>query len=784
MPLPWQLGVLAHVCGILAWAHAFPAVLVTALAGLACARARGLAFIVLGFGAGLAVGMPAADRESGPAWNAQGRIRGVVDEVRTHPGRRISVIARDVYAPETNASLPGRLLWNWENPAVIPLPGQEFETKLRVRELRSRANFGVSSSEAYWKRRGIGHRAYSRGDVPVLWGPLTVSLRCSLLEQVGSLVPESAGGATVRALLFGDRFLLETEFLDRVRKAGLSHSLALSGLHLALVASLGFGAAWGAGRVFPGLLLLLPRQKLGVLLALPPALVYLWLGGFSASLLRASLMLATAALHLLAGTRTHAQDCLFAAVAAIALFDPSSVHDLSLQLSVLAVAGLVLFMPPALSLISSLRGRGLLWRPVHAALSLAMTTCCANLFILPVQVLYFSEVTGHLWLNLLWLPLLSLAVLPLCFFGLAATPWWPLAARGCFYLAASGVEVLDRGLRLLDGAGWLSTVAVLRPCGMEVVGYWTVLVAGSALLTAVRPRGRALLFLGAGFMLMTAPAAWSELRPWRDEVELTVLDTGMSQALSVRGRSGATVLVDGGGGWSAAYDPGRAVVGPALAWKHPPRVDGVLLSHVHADHLRGLFYVLDAFDVGWFGWSGLVDRSKDCERLIARLENGFWPVKRIRAGETVPIEPGLWLEALHPAVAESGASDNDTSLVLRLVREGRGLAVLPGDVEKRGLERILREQGPIKAEVLVLPHHGSKSSLDPRFYRHVEAKWAVAACGPGNRFGFPHSAVLQACEEAGITVLSTADHGAVRFRWRGRGPVRVESVRLGELAGD
>ena len=90
----------------------------------------------------------------------------------------------------------------------------------------------------------------------------------------------------------------------------------------------------------------------------------------------------------------------------------------------------------------------------------------------------------------------------------------------------------------------------------------------------------------------------------------------------------------------------------------------------------------------------------------------------------------------------------------------------------------------LEAEVLVLPHHGSKSSLQPRLYSRVGGKWAVAACGPGNRFGFPHSEVVQACNEAGLTVLSTAEHGAVRFRWQGSGAVRVSSARLGRLGED
>lgn len=782
-PLPWQLGVAGYVCGILAWAHALPAGLACVLAALAFARGRTLVLMAACFGAGLLVGAPPDRPDPQDLWNMQVRVRGVVDEVRTHPGDRISIVVRDVVALDTAATLPGRLLWSWTNPPFAPVPGQVFEARLRIRELRSRANFGVSSSEENWSRQRVWHRAYSSGDVPVNWGERKASVRAGLLELVVSLAPDTQGGATVTALLFGDRRRLAPSFLDRIRRAGLSHSLALSGLHLALVAGFGMAAAATLGRIHPAVLLVLPRRKLALLLALPPVVAYLWLGDYTPSLLRASIMLTAVALHLFSGSRSHPQDCLFAAVAVLTIANPDSIHNLSLQLSVLAVGGLVLFMPAVSAGLAPLREGGMVRRSVHATLALAAVTCCANVFILPAQVFYFSEVTGHLWLNLLWLPVLSLAVLPLCFAGLALALMVPALARGCFFLAAHGVDVLDQGLRLLDAAGRLDSTLVLRPCGLQMVGYGAAMVAGRVLLTSGRSQPRAMLFLGLGLLLMTAPAFRDVVRSVSGEVEMTVLDTGMSQAVFVRGSSGATVLVDGGGGWGDDYDPGRAVVGPALAWMHPPRVDSVLLSHVHADHLRGLFYILDAFEVGRFGWTGLADQGRDSGRLMDALGAASWPVRRIRAGERLAVEPGLWLEALHPPESEAGSGDNDSSLVLRLVRNGRGLALLPGDVEKRALERILGDTNELLAEVLVLPHHGSKSSQNPRFYARVDPRWAVAACGPGNRFGFPHPSVVRACEAAGATVLTTAEHGALRFRWRRAGPVRVESARFGELAG-
>lgn len=770
---------MAYLCGLFALAHPLSACLVCALAVLAFARGRTLVLMMLGFVLGLASGMMQVRSEESPGWSTVVRVRGVVDEVRTHPGRRASIIAKDVVATGTNATLPGRLLWTWESPPYVPHAGQEFEAELRIKELRGRSNFGLSSSEEHWRRLQIRHRAFSHGHVPVIWEADDMPVRGRLLEQVGALAPANQGGATIRALLFGERLLLATDFMDRIRRAGLSHSLALSGLHLSLVASFGCSAAWAVGWLWPGLLLRLPRQKLGVFLALPLVLVYLWLGDFSPSLMRASLMLGSVAMHLFLGSRSYPQDSLFVAVTALVLLDPTAAYDLSLQLSVLAVFGIILFMPVVSVVVASLRERGRLMRPFQALLMLGAVTVCANLFILPVQILYFSEVAANLWLNLLWLPVLSFAVLPLSFLGLAALLLPSAASEACFFLAAWGVEALDHALRMLDGAGLLQASVVLRPQGVQVVGYGVVLVAGRVLLGASRPQSKPLAFLGLGLFLMLVPAVWQEFGHLRGQVELTVVDTGMSQSVYVRGSSGATVLVDGGGGWGADYDPGRALVGPALAWNHPPRVDGVVLTHVDSDHVRGLFYILDAFDVGWFGWSGLLDHTDDSGRLAALLERNRWPVRKVRAGDVLVIEPGLWFEVLHPSVSEKGVSENETSLVLRLVWKGRGLALVPGDAEKGALGRILLESGSLQSEVLILPHHGSKSSLQPRLYERVGAAWAVAACGPANRFGFPHPTVVSACEQAGSTVMTTADHGAVRFLWREGRDVLVESARFG-----
>lgn len=768
--LPWQMAVLGYVCGLFAGTYPGPSCLLLIFMALGFAQGRQRVVMVLCFGTGILVAM-ISEPTGRSEWDTTARVRGIVQEVRTHPGSTVSIIATDVMNVATNATLPGRLLWSWDDPSYVPEPLQAFEAELRIRPLRGSDNFGLSSREAHWARQNVYHRSFTRGALSVAWGDFQPSWRTRMLNTVSSALTPDQAGAVIRALLFGDRLWLSPEFMDRIRRGGLSHSLALSGLHLALVAGFGYSLAWVVGWAMPGLLLRIPRQKLGILLSLPLVLFYLWMGNHALSLQRAALMLGAAAMHRLMGSRSHAQDSIFVAVAVLSVLDPGSVHDLSLQLSILAVVGIILFVPVVEEWLSSLRSRGPWWRPLHGVLMLGAVTVCANLFILPVLVLYFSEVTGHLWLNVLWLPVLSFGVLPLSFLGLASLPFSVSLANGCFWLAGLGVRILEYGLATLDQAGFLAATAVLRPSGVHVVGYWVVLVVARLFAGGRRFQPRLLAYFGAGLLLLAGPSMAREVSLLiSDEVELTVLDTGMSHAVAIRSASGKTLLVDGGGTWNQDYDPGRAIVGPALSWNHPPRVDGVLLSHVDSDHVRGLFYILQAFDVSWFGWSGLLDRSDDSLRLSEFLGRGTVPAIRLRAGDRVEMEPGLWLDVVHPPVMEQGRSENDTSLVLRLVWEGKGLALISGDIEKKAMEEIMRRDVSLEADVLLLPHHGSKSSLLPRFYERVGGRWAVATCSSGNRFNFPHPDVVARCESAGYDVMTTAEHGAIRFRWsRGRG---------------
>ncbi len=725
-----------------------------------------------------------------PAWLEPGgklAVRGVVAEVEPRDAGRINLFLDQVRITppdgEPEYSLPGRLLLAWDWPPERPGPGREVQGRLRVLPVGGFRNPGTWDYDFYRARQGVFHRAYARGGKDLELGPAAEGAAWRLREHLRRAVSgpggehdeqPGQGRAVLLALLLGDRSLLDPATTDLFRDASLSHSLALSGLHLGFVCGLGFALAWLAGRARPGLLLVVPRPRLGVLLALPLALGYLWLGGATPSLVRSFLMFASWGLLLLLGRGRVAVDGLLLALAGILLASPLSAYDLRLQLSALAVAGIIAFVPPAMRRLEPLT-RDRRWRGLAlAAAGLLATSVAANLVLAPIMAWDFGDVPLNFLPNLFWLPVLGLAVLPAGLVGmaLAALPWTAGLGQAVLGADAALAEACLKVLGLAQDGGLLPSLAVLRPAWPALLGHF-LLLALAAGLARFRPRTAALA-AGLGLSLLLAPALMRGGDAARNEVRLTLLDTGQSQAVLVEAPGGMRLLVDGGGSVSRTFDLGRAVTGPALTANRPPRLDLVALSHQDADHSQGLVHVLRRFRVARFAGNGLLPEGRLGEDFAAALASSGLTPEVWAAGEAHALAPDLTLEILHPAPGGRYKNTNDTSLALRLAWRGRGLAVLCGDLERPGLADLLARNPDLGAEVLVLPHHGANSSLVPELYGRVAPRLALAAVGEHNSYGFPGAKVQAELERRGIPLWTTGAVGAITVAFPAEGPARLD----------
>ncbi|WP_319760285.1 DNA internalization-related competence protein ComEC/Rec2 [Maridesulfovibrio sp.] len=707
-----------------------------------------------------------------PDWMAareKVQLSGTIHSIKGMPGKQLKILLENVTCNSTDAQteLDGFLNWTWADPAQLPYVGQQVSLKARVKPIHGFRNNGLWDYDFYCRTKNIRYRTYARGLIkngglkPYSPGNLQ-KLRTSLREHILKNAPPTQGGAIFPALLTGDRFFLSHETVELIRRAGVSHILALSGLHVGFIVAMGFGLAWLAGAVYPRIYLRIPRMRLGVLFSIPPVLLYLWLGQFSPSLLRAVAMFGFWGLFMFFNRGRVLLDGLLLAVLLILAVSPLSVFDLGFQLSVLAVGGIALFYPLFLRFMPS--GPGLRYNAIRSVAALLYISICANLTLMPVLVWNFGVITPNLLFNILFVPVLGMFILPVCGVGgLIASYFSPFISGKLFAAGAGTFEWLLELVRWADDSGFLPEYAFYRPHWEGILVYYLIL---AAIFFCWHGRSKRAYILLLPAALLLCLRGYDSAGPER--VRMDILDTGQSQCVVISGPDGSRTVVDGGGGFGWNFDMGWSIVGPWLAYGHLPHVDNIFMTHGDRDHAGGLAFLLEKFSVDRFYFNGDIPSGRTGKRFKAAFErNGIHP-EVLFSGAVITLEPGLIMEVTHPAATFKG-SRNDRSLYLRLIWNGHPLLSISGDLDKKGLKAVLSSGHDLFSPVLVLPHHGSSGSYSPELYEKVNPQIALAACGFLNRYDFVSKKVKQELDKKLIPLYTTSKQGALTVEWSADG---------------
>jgi competence protein ComEC len=311
-----------------------------------------------------------------------------------------------------------------------------------------------------------------------------------------------------------------------------------------------------------------------------------------------------------------------------------------------------------------------------------------------------------------------------------------------------------------------------------MAGYWLLILLLPAFFTHKNLRKNTLL-LAVAVCLLAGPALYARLQSLEELVRLTVIDVGQGQSILVtwQGKERGRALIDGGGFATGDFDIGRQVVTPVLTENAPARLDWIINSHSDAGHLQGLLFPLASFSVAHvaFGSHEPEKRTKTMGKRDAIIRSRHMTPQTVRAADTIFLSQHLSLKVLHPDETR-GKSSNDNALVLRLMRDGKPLEIICGDVERKGLKELLESGEDCTAAVLIVPHHGSAGSFSPEFYDAVNPKLAVASCGYANTWHFPADRIRDALRERNIPLLTTADQGQIRITWK-NGSMEVETAR-------
>lgn len=620
-----------------------------------------------------------------------------------------------------------RLSWYRDAPQLAA--GQAWRLALRLKPPHGFVNPGGFDYERWLFQQGISATGYVRHhDENRLLdeGPgfdwlnrWRQRLRQRLQEALGE---DELAAALVQALVLGDRSGLTPAQWEVFSRTGTNHLIAISGLHVGLLAGFVFLLMrWLWSRSI-WLIDRLAAPRAAALAALGAAAGYAALAGFAISTQRALLMFAVLMLALLAGRTPRPTSGLVLALMAVLLLDPASLLSYGFWLSFSAVAVLLYALGRRLS------------QPV-AVFRWGRAQWAVALGLLPMLLLFFGRASlAAPLVNLIAVPLFTL-LLPLVLIAAAGTlvfAWyWPLAMVGlllgqCYVLLVRIADLPIASMTLGGRADWV----------------WVSAVAGVMLLLA--PRGLPARWLGLVFLLPLA--LMRPPPPAAGEAHFTLLDVGQGLSAVVQTRA-HTLVYDLGPRYRSGFETGTAVVLPYLRANGIRRLDLLLASHADQDHIGGLHALLQAIPVTKI-ISGEPDQLEIADVIACRAgQHWQWD--------------GVDFAILHPE--HDGYQGNNASCLLRISTAGVSL-LLTGDLEQRVERMLVAERGDrLRSDILVAGHHGSATSTSTAFLAAVDPAWVLYSSGYANRWGFPVASVRERVQTQGARVAGTAMDGALSF---------------------
>lgn len=667
-----------------------------------------------------------------------GEVMDVVGHVASLPERTGSEGARTLrfeFEPH-DPTLPRRVRASWYRTDATLRAGECWRLQLRLRTPHGSFNPQGFDYEGWLYRRGVGALATVRGaercDVE-RWMPV-LRARQALVDRLDVWLSRHPSRAMVAALTVGDDSAFGDAQWDVFRRTGTSHLVAISGFNIAILAAVAYALVRWTWPLSRRLASRLPAQKAAAIAAAGAGLSYGLLAGWESPAQRAALMLALLLFAMLPGRSADPLRGLACALGLMLAADPAAVLSSGLWLSFCAVAAIFyattgrVRRPPA-------------WR---LALVLQMML---SVLLAPLTLYFFN---GAAWLG----PLVNLVAVPVM---AVLTPLLIAAVATAMALGNIGVRALELvadALHLFEVA--LAFLSVNAPAAWlpaaPPVAALALALFGAVMLFA--PRGWPLraLSLPCFLPLLVPPQV-----PVRGPFELTAFDVG--QGLSVLVRTDHHVLLyDAGPAFEDGFDAGESVVAPGILGLGRRRVDLLLLSHGDGDHAGGVGAV----------------------RQLVRVadELGTPESRPCRDGQRWHWD-GVDFEILHPPDGDDprATSDNDRSCVLR-VSGGGFTALLAGDIEQGAETRLLEAHGArLRADLLVAPHHGSRTSSTEEFVQAVSPQVVLFGAAWRSHFRHPRPEVVERYVTIGARPLTTGVEGAIRAWREPDGEIGTESWR-------
>ncbi|MFO7604495.1 MAG: DNA internalization-related competence protein ComEC/Rec2 [Gammaproteobacteria bacterium] len=624
---------------------------------------------------------------------------------------------------------PGKIRLSWYQATALPEVGERWQFLVRLKPPHGFMNPGGFDYEAWLFQHRIRATGYVRKQSP----PQRLDaagafdgqrLRFALYEKMNRLGADSPTTGLLTALAIGERDGIQPAQWEVLRRTGTAHLMAISGLHIGLLAGLGYWLGNRGWRLRSASLKRLPAPRVGAVLAMVFALVYAAMAGFSIPTQRALIMVCVVMLALWRQRFIQPPQVLAQSLLLVLLLDPLSALSAGFWLSFAAVAVILYGLNGHLG-------------PRHKGLAFLRMQWLVVLGLLPLTIGLFQQASLISPLaNLLAIPVVSLLVVPLTLLASALTFVSEPIAGGLLQLINGVMGLLWQGLEVAAAQPFSQVQQAAAPLSLVAAAFGLVLL--------LSPKGIPLRYLGLVFCLPLAFPLQS--RPAQGEFWLSLLDVGQGLAVVVQTQN-HTLVYDTGPRFSDSFDTGAAVVAPYLRHAGIAHIDTLMITHPDNDHIGGAASLLRMFPVGRVlsSVSDKLDRgTEDCQQG----QQWQWD--------------GVHFRVLHPAAdyTPRRRPRNNRSCVLHIAADN-GSVLLTGDIEREAEEQMLRQTQALAADVILVPHHGSNTSSSQAFIAAVAPRLALYPVGYRNRYRLPSQKVVHRYAAQGVPAYATANSGRI-----------------------
>lgn len=675
--------------------------------------------------------------------------------------------------------------------------GDRISFTASIKSIKNFKNPGGFDYKRYMAFKNVFGSSYAPGkkvtviskipDRGIKWAISNVRCRISVL------IEKEGGGnhqGVLKALIVGQKQQIPQDLRDAFNRSGVGHLLAISGLHIGIVATVAFMIfSWMLSR-FKLFLFNAWVKKGAAALSFIPVLAYGLLSGMAPSTQRAVIMVGVFLMTFLFEREHDLMNTLALAAMLILIVHPPSVFSISFQLSFSAVLSIIyglskVYKRPAF--LSDGQKKSLLTGIPDKLFSFFLVSFFAIIGTLPLVMLYFNQASLiGIFANFLIVPIIGFIVVPTGLFSVFLYSVSSEAASWFMYISGA---VLSKGISLVNLFSDLPFAAVktVTPSYFEICCYYIMMWA-LLNLKKVRPESSeieksdfagktARVFAAVVVLALVGDVCyWVNVRFGNRDLKVTVIDVGQGSSALLELPGGYCILADGGGFYdNSVFDMGARVIAPFLWRKKIKTVDTIILSHPNSDHLNGLIYIARHFNVKSVWTNGEKRNTFGYKKFMKIIKEENIDMPRFKDMPRTCKINGVALEILYPKrdfldkrKKDKWRDTNNNSLVVK-ADFGKYSFLLTGDIMKSAERELVSMAGEnLHSTVLIAPHHGSRSSSSRLFLDKVNPEYVIISSGWKNRFNFPHPSVLKRYAELDCKIFRTDINGAITIETGGQ----------------